>query len=755
MISQRIQDLSKIAQNFEEAKKYIAMEEIPYAPDPSQKPIYRFLGAFEACMDNISINHIPGSQLAGWGSVRFAARPEYLTDTDYEFFRKYPEDKPQMLIDSIDERIFQVWPFCGGHIVINHTRLLKEGFSGMIARLDARLRDAALTEKQRDVLTVAKAEAQAVIRFARRHRDHFLKLAETDPGSREEYLAIADCIGHAPEFGARSFREALQSLWFYYYCAQLDDIENHSLGRLDQYLYPYYKKDIEQGVLTPEEAKDLFFEYWLKYSPSYAASENGISLWTADKDDSGDKSARNGLTWLLTKSIDKKHVDIGQTVDISGTDEYGNDLTNEISYLILEVVGELRTIEPKPVLKYSENIDKKFVEACYALIATGHGYPSIAYDENCKRALRMEPNNRYTEQDLANVCHIGCVELGIPAKSYIDPMNAFLNLPKILLVTMNNGVINGKKIGLSLQPARTFAQFQENYRKQIEHFVDLYIAATNESNPIFNEYYMRPLTSMLMDGCMEKAMLIDDGGTEYWAKSVNSCGLATAANSLVAIEHIVYRDAERTMEAFYQTLENNFEGEEAFRQKLLNKLPKYGNGDVDADAQARFVVESFCNAVNGKKTFNGNIYRAGLYSFYATIRHWGAATPATPDGRRAGEVISLNVAPAHGTVKNGLTATLQSIGAYDHALATNASAIDVHLSANTPYEVIDHVSQYIADNKGLFCQFTVANREDMIKAQQDPDRYRDLIVRVSGFSARFLALEKVTQDEIIMRSYWA
>jgi pyruvate-formate lyase len=453
------------------------------------------------------------------------------------------------------------------------------------------------------------------------------------------------------------------------------------------------------------------------------------------------------------KIISKKHTDDGQTIDICGLDNQNRDATNEISWLILDALEEIRTFEPKPVIKYTTATDKKFMQKCYEIIASGLALPAISYHEVGARGLRSY-ENLFTEEDIINHSHIGCVELGIPGKSYTDPMNGFINLPKILLITMNNGDYNGRKIGKELSYAATWDEFLNNFDEQLNYFIGLYVKGMNDSQPFYSQYFHRPLISTIVENCIEKAIPVDNGGSRYWVKGINCTGLATTVDSLYSIKKLVYEDKQFRMEGLYELLICNYEGNEDLRQMIKNRLPKYGNGVEEVDNIAKSLVNRYSKAVRSYKTFNGNSYRPGLYSFYGPIKRMGKITSATPDGRKAKEVFSLNCAPGHGNIKNGLSAALQSIITFDHSMADNASTVDIQLSSGVTGDIIKYINEYLADKDVLYTQITVANREDMLKAQRNPEYYQDLIVRVSGFSARFISLDKETQDEIIQRSYW-
>lgn len=236
---------------------------------------------------------------------------------------------------------------------------------------------------------------------------------------------------------------------------------------------------------------------------------------------------------------------------------------------------------------------------------------------------------------------------------------------------------------------------------------------------------------------------------------MNGCGNATAADCLMAIKKIVFDNSKMSMRQFNEILEADYQGQEEFRQYLLNRIPKYGNGISEVDDLAKFIAESYCEIVSHKRIFNGKVFRPGTYSYYGTVINLGEMTPALPNGRHAGEPLSFNVVPDHGKAEKGLSGILRSIGNIDHRKALNAATVDVQLTANTPMVVLGYINDYIEQHHGLVTQVTMANREDMIEAQKTPEKYKDLVVRVTGFSARFIALDRQVQDEIINRCYWS
>lgn len=320
---------------------------------------------------------------------------------------------------------------------------------------------------------------------------------------------------------------------------------------------------------------------------------------------------------------------------------------------------------------------------------------------------------------------------------------------------MQNGCLEGKQLGLKLPEPKNFDEFFDNYLQQLGYFIKMYEYAENYASQVYNQKYKRPMVSSLIGGCIENAKFVDEGGSTYWFKSMDSSGLATAADSLAAIEDVVYRTKQKTMSEFVDILRTDFDGEELFRQYLDKRVPKYGNGDASVDGIAKKLVDAFCESVSACRTWNDTPYRPGLYSYYGPSVNYGLKTGATPDGRKAGEPLSLNTDPSHGAIRNGLTGALRSVTAYDQAKSFNACATDIHLTPNTPPEVLQSIVEYLNEHGALYIQISVVDRAELLDAQKHPEKHKDLVVRVTGFSAHFIALDKETQYEVIQRSYWS
>lgn len=752
MISKRIQQIWDISHDTAEFQKYIPIQKIMYTPDGGKSPMIRHAEAFAAVMHQASVNHLPGGRLAGNGGIKFADRPDHVLPHEYQEMSLFIHEIDPAALAAMKEKYFFVWAFSDGHVIPDYPLILQEGVSGLLRRLRERAEDPGLSGEQREFLQAARMQWESVLEYAGRHRAFYQELAEgtEDPRLKAEYQATADRLQTVPQNPAATFAEALQSIWFTHLCCQYDDIDDHSLGRLDQYLEPYYTRDIQAGTLTHEEAEELFYEFWLKFMPGYRITEEyhipagakGTGVTSDDLD--------NGLALLQSPHVNPIHFDLGQTIDICGCGEDGSDCTNPISWLVLECVNEFRTYEPKVVLNTAENTDEDILEYAISILQDGHGIPAIAFQRQSEEAM-LNHQGLFKETDVRGYGHIGCIELGIPGKCYVDPMNAFINLPKIVLSTMEYS-----QNSTAGSPAQidSFAAFLARFKDRLDYFIGLYTSTMNQAGPFYSRFYSRPLISAVTEGCIERAVPIDCGGAKYSVKAVNGVGLATAVDSLYAIKEAVYEQKVITLPELYRILKTDFAGQESLRLYLRNKIAKYGNGIPAVDRLTKVVVQAYADCISARKTWFGTPYRPGLYGFYEPIKKEGAATGATPNGRRAGAPLSLGIAPEHGCANSGVSAVLDSITSFDHRLADNGVPVDIMLDPQAGKKTIRYIHEYLQGKNVLYSQYSVVKLEDLLAAQHEPEKYTDLTVRVTGFSARFISLDQGTQNEIIKRSYW-
>ncbi len=621
-----------------------------------------------------------------------------------------------------------------GHMLINHERVLERGLQEIVEEAGRR-RAQATEPAQRDFYEAAEIAGRAVILWANRYADEAERLAASAPDSRrEELLTIAEACRRVPAQPPRSFQEALQSVLFLHYATQIESWESAiSLGRIDRFLYPAYRAESEVGRLSRERALELLACFYIKLSHS-------IPLFDADV-----TFAFSGLT------------NFANTV-IGGMDEEGNDTTNPLSYLMLEAMERVRTPQPNFGVRLHKDAPREFRDAVVRAVAGGIENLQLFNDEVVIASLT---NRGVPLEDARGYGIIGCVEQAVPGKSFTSSDAGLLNLPLSLELALSNG--RGRLLSDQLGPEtgdpRGFTRIEDvldAYRAQVEHMVGQMVGGLEGLARAHAELRPVPLASSLTDDCMARGLDLTGGGARYNFTGVQGVGIGTVADSLAAIDTLVFEEQRLTMEELLAALAANFEGKEALRQMLVNKAPKYGNDDDRADRFAEVAAETYCHAVEKHRNFRGGSYSPGLYSVTTHVV-FGLMVGATPDGRRAGQPLSQGVSPAHGRDRSGPTAALRSVAKLDHGLVSNGLTLIQMLSLGASArehacEVLGGLLEVYFAMGGQQVQWNLVDRATLLAAQEDPEAYRGLVVRVAGYSALFTDLNRAVQDELIART---
>jgi formate C-acetyltransferase len=653
---------------------------------------------------------------------------------------------------TIEDRARELWPAAAaasfekiapfilteiagiGHMLINHQRVLERGLLAVIEEAKIRGEDAADAD-QRDFYQAAEIAGRAVIAWANRHADEAERLAGTATGSRrDELVAIAEACRRVPAQPPRTFEEALQSVLFMHYAAQIESWESAiSIGRMDQFLYPSYKADVRASRLSPDRALELLACFYVKLSHSIPLFDADVTL------------AFSGLT------------NFANTV-IGGMDGEGNDATNELSYLMLEAMKRVRTPQPNFGVRLHNQAPREFRDAVVQAVADGIGNLQLFGDEAVVASL---VNRDVPLEDARNYGIVGCVEQAVPGKSFTSSDAALFNLPLCLELALNNGRgrLFSDQLGLPTGDPTHFKSIDdvvEAYRTQVEHLVGQMVEALEGLAQAHAERRPVPLASSLTDDCLAQGMDLTAGGARYNFTGVQGVGTATVGDSLAAIDSLVFDQKHLTMEQLLTALDMDFEAQEPLRQMLLNKAPKYGNDDDRADQFARLAAEVYCRAVEKHRSFRGGWYSPGLYSVTTHVA-FGLMVGATPDGRHAGQPLSQGISPAHGRDRCGPTAALKSAAKLDHTLASNGLTLIQMLSLGASArqhakDVLGGLLEAYFGLGGQQLQWNLVDRATLIAAQQDPESYRGLVVRVAGYSALFADLNRVVQDELIART---
>lgn len=578
--------------------------------------------------------------------------------------------------------------------------------------------------------------ADAIIRFAERHAEKARELAEkeTDPQRKKELERIAGVCSRVPAYAPRDFWEALQAYWFVHLgvITELNTWDSFNPGKLDQHLYPFYKKGIEEGTLTPETAKELLQCFWVKFNNQPAPPKVGVTL------------AESGT-----------YTDFAN-INIGGIKPDGTDGVNDVSYMLLEIIGEMKILQPSTNVQVSRKNPDRFVKKACEIIRMGMGFPSVFNTDAVVEELIRQGKSI---EDARCGGTSGCVETGAFGKeAYI--LTGYFNLPKVLEITLHNGVDprTGNKIGIETGDPAEFESYDrlfDAFKKQLHHFIDIKIRGNNIIEKLYAMYMPSPFLSIIIDDCIKKGKDYNAGGARYNTNYIQGVGTGSITDSLSAIKYHVFDNKNLTMKELIEALDKNFEGYEKIRQLLMNKTPRYGNDDDYADRIMVSVFDAYFDEVDGRKNMKGGTYRIDMLPTTCHI-YFGSVIGALPDGRKAGEPLSEGISPVQGADKYGPTAVIKSAAKMDH-LRTGGTLLNQKftpqvLEGEEGLEKLTHLIRAYFKMDGHHIQFNVVSADTLRAAQADPEKYKNLIVRVAGYSDYFRNLSKKLQDEIIART---
>ncbi|MGB2870007.1 MAG: trans-4-hydroxy-L-proline dehydratase, partial [Bacteroidota bacterium] len=589
---------------------------------------------------------------------------------------------------------------------------------------------------KQEELEAMRISADAIMTLARRHAEKARELAtaERDAQRCDELERIADVCTRVPAHPPGNFWEALQYYWFVHVgvITELNPWDAFNPGRLDQHLYPFYKQGLADGTLTREGARELLECFWIKFNNQLAPPKVGIT-------------AAESATYTDFANINS-----------GGLKPDGTDGVNELTFLILDVIDEMHLVQPSSNIQLSEKNPEEFLKHACRIVRQGWGQPSIF---NADMVVKELVRQGKAVEDARSGGTSGCVETGAFGKeSYI--LTGYLNFAKIAEVTLNKGIdpFTGEQIGAATSDPREWKTFEdalEAFRLQLRHFVDIKIRGNNVIQQLFARHMPVPFLSILIDDCIKKGRDYNDGGARYNTSYIQGVGLGTLTDSLSAIKYQVFDRKSISMDELLTTLKADFEGNERTRLMLVNKTPKYGNDEEYPDEIMKALFEMFFACVDGRETTVGGKYRINLLPTTCHI-YFGSMTGATPDGRKARMPLSEGISPVQGSDRHGPTAALKSASKLDHS-RTGGTLLNQKL---TPKLVEDeegirnlaHLVRGYFKLGGHHIQFNVVTKQTLLDAQANPEQYRDLIVRVAGYSDYFCHLGKDLQDEIISRT---
>jgi len=628
------------------------------------------------------------------------------------------------------------------HVSINYPYLLSIGFEKIKEMAEEKIQeyeelrsaDPEATDKAL-FYRATKVVAEAVIRFAHRYAEKAMETAkeEKNHARKEELMKIAEICRWVPAKPPRNFQEALQFVWFTQVALHQENYEQAiSMGRIDQYLYPYYKKDVEADILNLEKAVELVECLWIKTNEIIPFFDAAVTLY---------------FSGLPTN----------QAVTIGGVNEEGEDATNELTYVMLEAIKGAALRQPNFHIRLHRKSPRKLLEAVVETIISGINSVAIFNDETIIKAWVRK---KIPLREARNYSTIGCVEPGPFGTSFTSSDAALFNLAICLELALNNGIgsVLGEKVGLETGDPLEFKGIDdviEAFRKQVSHLVKHMIVGSNCSEIANQVIKPTPLLSLCVEGCFETGKDITTGSAKYNFTGVQGVGLADVADSLAILDQLVFREKRIDMKGLLEALRTNFEGQEAMRQLLINRVPKYGNDDDLVDKYAQLVARIYSEEVEKHRNVRNGWFIPGMYSM-TTYIGFGFLTGALPSGRKLNDPLSNGISPYTGLNRKGLTASVRSVTKIDHPLYPNGLAYTVSLSPALFSEkegmekLVSLIEAYIKLG-GMHIHFNVVDVNTLLDAQKNPGKYKDLLVRVAGYSAYFVDLTKDVQDEIIRR----
>ncbi len=627
-----------------------------------------------------------------------------------------------------------------GHTVLDD-KIYHMGFLGFkdeiresIGRFETDKDSAA--DRRLEELRAMEIAADAIIAYAKRHAEKLHKMAakEKDVSRRTELEIMASICERVPAHAPETFWEALQYYWFIHLgvITELNTWDSFNPGRLDRHLYPFYEREIEASTLTEGSARELLQAFWVKFNNQPAPPKVGVTA----------KESNTYTDFCL--------------INLGGVDERGRDAVSDLTYMIMDVIEEMRILQPGSMVQISRKNPDKYLHRALKIVRTGFGQPSLFNTEAIVQELLRQGKSI---EDARNGGASGCVETGAFGKeSYI--LTGYFNLTKVLEITLHNGLDprTNKLIGIETGDPAGFGSFEdlfEAFSKQLEHFIEIKIKGNIIIERLWAEILPAPFMSILIDDCIENGMDYNAGGARYNTSYVQGVGLGTVTDALTAIKYHIYDKCTIEITDLIAALEADFDGYDELKEKLHDETPKYGNDDDYADETAFRVFEEFFKAVDGRPNTKGGHFRINMLPTTSHV-YFGSVVGATPDGRGAREPLSEGISPVQGADRRGPTAVLKSAAKIDH-LKTGGTLLNQKFTPQVLAEeegiekLGDLVRSYFTMD-GHHIQFNVVTTETLCKAQKNPEKYKDLIVRVAGYSDYFVDLGEELQNEIIKRT---
>jgi len=646
--------------------------------------------------------------------------------------------------DAMDALVFT----CGytmtkgcGHWLLNIENVLINGFAHFKERAEKLLSELDYANPE-GVQKIPFYEAvimtcDSVREFAARYSALAREMAsksKTDERKRE-LEAIASVCDRVPYEAPGTFREAVQTVYFVQLITQIEsDGTGISLGRLDNMLYPFYERDIRNGVITKEAAEDLIDNLWLKISSI-------IQIWNAE-----DTKAFGGHP-------------ISQALTLGGMDAAGRDATNELSYMMLDTTARVHMAQPSVCVRVNRNSPNEFLMHCSEVIREGVGMPAMYNDEIAVPAL---VNHGVAIEDARrDYAIIGCVEMGVQGKLCAFANSGYFNLVKAFELMLHDGLdpVTNKQLGPHTGKAADFKCFDElleAYYLQMKYMLDLMVGVANVVDTKHAELAPLPFVSAITEDCIGAGVEVQSGGAKYNYDGIQAVGLADIADSFAVIKKLVFEEQKLSIEELMTAMSADYKGHKTVRAMVISDVPKYGNNDPYVDTIAHDIAAEFCNIITEYKNPRGGFFIPGIYSNSANIP-LGAVCGATPNGRFAHTPIAEACSPSHHMEKYGPTQAALSVASLDHLIITNGSQYNQKyhpssLAGEKGLRALTNLYTTFFESGGYHIQFNVVSSDQLRAAQQDPQEHKDVVVRVAGYTAFFIDLDSYTQDDIIDRT---
>lgn len=614
------------------------------------------------------------------------------------------------------------------HVTVNYPYLMRRGYRWFVEESNRKLEELDGSEPEKQAFYLAAITvSEAIVNYAKRYSEMAEKIAEEeeDETRREELLKIADICSKVPAEKPESFWEAVQFVWLVQSALHQENYEQAiSMGRIDQYLFPYYYRDLKEGKLDKRRAYEILANLWVKTNEIVPPFDSLLEQFFS------------GQT-------------TNQALTIGGSDIYGRDATNDLTYMMLDITNRLRLRQPNVHVRVGRRTPEEFLTRVTEVVSSGCNAIALFNEDVAVEALK---NAGVADEDAWNFATVGCVEIAPFGTSFTSSDAALINIAKALEYALNEGkdLQFGYEFGLKTPRPRTLEELVDNFKQQLSHIVSLVVRGCNILGYANSEVKPTPFLSLGIEDCFERGMDVTRGGARYNFTGIQAVGIADVGDSFAAVKRAIEKGYK--LDDIIEACRRNFVDREDMHKVLL-ETPKYGN-DGEADEYTRMVLEFYCNQVNGRRNYRGGHFIAGCYPMTTNVG-FGFLTSALPSGRRSGEPLNPGVSPSTGMDREGVTAVIKSASKINYSKLPNGASLTINISSNVLGEkaapIIGALIKSFIDLNCMHLQFNILKEEVLREAQKEPEKYRWLLVRVAGWSAYFVELSKPVQDEIIRR----